>query len=132
MPTKQEIKYQVFQGALDRAHAAASAAQVGMVEDMNAFDCGFAWVVVHDLSFMNWCRKQIVACDLNEANDTPSKLHAAKAFYGSKNWSTGWCFWKPGDFSGQSVGIHEAGARAFRDSLARDLNIRCETGTRLD
>lgn len=42
-----------------------------------------------------------------------------------------WQWWKPGGFAGQSVGIHEAGARAFRDKLA-EYGIRADVGSRLD
>ena len=119
--TEINARYARYADALIAAHAAADHAQAGMVENMNAMDCGFAWVVVHDRAFARWC-----AANSKDGNT------AARRFYGRKNHDTGWCFWKPGSFKGQSIGIHEAGARAFRDSLAFDLQCRVEMSSRLD
>jgi len=120
MSKKSEInaRYARYEDALLAAHKAAEHAQVGMVD---AFACGFAWVVVHDRAFARWC-----AANSKEGNS------AARRFYGSKHHDTGWCFWKPGNFNGQSIEAHEAGARAFRDSLAFDLQCRVEMSSRLD
>jgi hypothetical protein len=116
--TEQRAKYVRYSDALNAAHTAATMAQSGMVENMRALDCGFAWIVVHDAGFTRWCRD----C---------AKVSGSK-HYGSKHYAAGWCFWSPGAFNGQSIGIKEAGARAFRDSLAHALQIRCELGSRLD
>lgn len=40
-------------------------------------------------------------------------------------------WWKPGGFNGQAIGHHEAGAKAFRDVLAKH-NIVGTTGSRYD
>lgn len=111
-------RYARYATALNNAYNAASAAQSGMVENMRALDCGFAWVIVHDNAFMKWCR------------DCAKSTNDRK--YGSKHWAAGWSFWCPGSFNGQSVGIHETGAKAFSNSLAHELQIRCEFGSRLD
>lgn len=111
--------------ALRNAYAAADAAQAGMVEDTRALNCGFAWVVVHDRAFMTWCRKQIANCEID------GRKHEARR-YGDKHHAAGWCFWKPGSFNGQQVDIHEAGAKAFSETLAHELQIRTEWGSRLD
>lgn len=118
-------RYARYSTALHNAYKAADAAQAGMIENMNALDCGFAWVVVHDNAFMKWCRDN---CEGVGKPDTGKP----RGYYGSKHWASGWSFWCPGSFHGQSVGIHEAGARAFSNSLAHELQIRCEFGSRLD
>ena len=121
-------KHTAFAAALTKAYAAADAAQAGKVEDTRSLNCGFAWVVVHDRAFMTWCRKQI----------EQEKLRLCMGYtratrrYGDKHHAAGWCFWKPGSFSGQQVDIHLAGAVAFSDTLAHELQIRCEVGSRLD
>jgi hypothetical protein len=117
--TERDARYARYLEVLTAAHAAADNAQAGMVENMNAFDCGFAWAIVHDQAFSRWCAAK-------------AKESGNRAFYGSKHYSTGWSFWKPGRFNGQSIGIHEAGARAFRDSLAHALQCNVEMGSRLD
>lgn len=123
MPAKSVLNAARYADALHNAHKAASLAQVGMVEDMNAMDCGFAWVVVHDRSFMGWCRK---------AKEIALLEDIGRNYYGDKHYAAGWCFWKPGSFNGQSIGIHEAGARAFALSLETALGIKCEIGSRFD
>lgn len=113
-------RYAAYELALTAAHLMARAAQTGMTENMNACDCGFAWVTVHDRAFQAWCSKR-------------AKETGNKHFYGSKHWQGGWQFWKPGNAPVQSVGIHEAGAKAFRDTLATKLNLsQCYMGSRLD
>lgn len=144
---KTAERYAQFQTALDAAYQAASDAQQGLVEDMNAFDCGFAWVVVSDSSFMAWCRRtikmlneQAKAVELKDANGVDTLCQSAEyiefrnrtRLYGDKHYPSGWCFWKPGSFNGQSVGIHEKGAKAFSESLARSLGISCSWSSRLD
>lgn len=111
-------RYAAYETALNRAYAAADAAQAGLVEDMNALDCGYAWVTVSDRAFAGWCRKK-----LNATGDLR---------YGDKHWRSGWNFWGPGNFKGQSIGIKEVGAKAFRDVIAQELGIYAEMGSRLD
>jgi len=83
-----------------------------------ALDCGFAWVKLdgnHPLS--RYARKQ--------ANGQHSRL------YGSKGYPTGWQWWDPGEFPGQAIGHKEAGAKAFRDVLAK-YGISADVGSRYD
>lgn len=117
----------LYEAAIDTAIAAANAAQAGMVEDMNALDCGFAWSVSHDRGFNGYCRKK-----LKEITADKSATYEQRKRYGSKHWDAGWCFWSPGSFNGQAVGIHRVGAQAFSDALAHALQIRVDTGSRLD
>jgi hypothetical protein len=128
---KTEIakRHAAYETALGNAHAAAHGAQVNMIEDRNALDCGFAWAVTHDAGFNTYCRKKAQA-----AIDMPASEERSRATrrYGSKHWATGWLFWGPGQAPVQSIRIHEAGARAFRDSLAHELQINVEIGSRLD
>ena len=96
-----------FEAILNEAHDAAETAAKAEIErqpeDMNALDCGFAWVTISGRDALaNHCRKH---------------TDADRIRYGSKNYGPGWCFWKPGGFHGQSIRIHEAGSRAFRDVL---------------
>lgn len=113
-----------FESILDEAHTAAGAAIAAMPpEDMNALDCGFAWVMIDGNSpLARHCRKMIKAAG--------GERHANRKF-GSKGYPSGWQFWKPGGFGGQAIGHHEAGAKAFRDVLARH-GIRADVGSRFD
>lgn len=111
--------YSKFENALRKAHAAACEATAKEKDYPQRLDCGFAWVVTHDRAFNGWCRKMAKETGLRQT-------------YGDKNWSTGWCFWKPGNFVGQSITGHEAGARAFRDVILRELGINAEVGSRFD
>lgn len=112
-----------FEAILKAAHAAASKAQEGMVEDMNALDCGFAWVTISGREpLARHCRTRV------KAAGGESK---ARREYGSKGWPSGWQWWCPGGAPVQAIGIHEAGARAFRDKLA-EFGIRADVGSRLD
>lgn len=61
----------------------------------------------------------------------PKASYAEKSRYGDKGYPRGWQFWKPGNHNGQSVRIFEAGARGFRDELAK-YGIRADVGSRLD
>jgi hypothetical protein len=115
-----------FEHALRDAYQAAEAAVLGMVENPRAFDCGFAWATTHDPAFNRWCAKR--AKDIAGASE-PAR---DRNFYGTKHWQSGRLFWSPAHAPVQAIGIHEAGARAFRDSLAHALQIRVETGSRLD
>ncbi len=116
-----------YASILTAAHAAASAAQEGMVENMNALDCGFAWVTVDGTDpLARFCRKErkrlmeIGGASTREAHQ-----------YGDKGYPTGWRFWCPGGAPVQAVGIHEAGAKAFALKLA-EYGIRADWSSRLD
>ena len=109
-----------LQDALIAAHNAARAA-VSSYEDTGA--CGFAWVSVEGNSpLARHCRK-LAARDYTD--------RTARQLYGSKGYPKGHQWWCPGNFRGQSLDAHEAGARAFRDKLA-EYGIRADVGSRLD
>jgi hypothetical protein len=95
-------------------------------EDMNAFDCGFAWVTVKPARgpFVSWCKKQAQAQKTAPALSLPFD-------YGDNAYGGGWQFWKPGYFQGQSIRIHEVGARAFAQVLVQH-GIEAHVGMRLD
>jgi hypothetical protein len=136
MATKREAKEaqaKAFSELLDRAYAAADRAQAGLRENPNAFDCGFAWVTVDpsNHAFVMWCKAQLKGLEGPGGN----RDHDARRRYGSKGYPTGWQFWCPGSFHGQSMPIHEAGARAFRDVLALAPGMggaRVSVGSRYD
>lgn len=121
---QREQRYARYEIALGDAHIAARKAQIGMHEG-RGLDCGFAWCVAYDPTFQAWCRKRARE---NGSKAAPPSVH----YYGSKHYATGWCFWNPGNYPGQSIGVKEAGARAFRDALVHALQIRVEMGSRLD
>jgi hypothetical protein len=125
MSKSRYSKYKAFQKALDDAHTAASAAQSSMVEDVNAFNCGFAWVTVHDRSFNMWCHRQ--ASELVKSGDKSGRHR-----YGGYGHPSGRQFWCPGNSTAHSVDIMVAGAKAFSESLSHSLQIRCEWSSRLD
>lgn len=135
-----------FEAILDEAHAAAKAAVDAMgPEDRNALDCGFAWVTVDGMEpLARYCRDKAKEIEVERTNaaaraivggdsvhnaNVPYVVKARK--YGSKAHPKGWQWWKPGGFNGQAIGHHEAGAKAFRDVLAKH-NIVGTTGTRYD
>lgn len=129
--------YSHFQTALDAAHAAAVEACTKAQDYPDRLDCGFAWVVVLDRSFAGWCSRQRAklvkeAEGYGRGSASFSAGMRSANRYGDKHHAAGWCFWKPGAFVGQSVSGHEAGAKAFRDSLAQSLGIYVEMGSRLD
>ena len=106
---------------LDQAHAAAERAVQGLPDQ---YACGWAWVRVEGNSpLARFCRAQIKAAG--------GDGYEARQRYGSKGYPTGWQFWQPGKFRGQSIDAHEAGARAFRDVLA-DFGINADVCSRLD
>lgn len=118
-----------YRAVFDRATAAAKAAieaEVARRPEGNDLDCGFAWVVVRPANspFVNWCKRQI--------KDAGGERAPGARQYGDKHYAGGWCFWEPGDYPGQSVRFHEAGAKAFRDVIAQELGIYAEVGSRLD
>lgn len=110
-----------FHKILLAAHGAAVGVQASMVEGQG-LDCGFAWVTVdgnHPLA--RYCRNVVKTMGEKTTH----------GFYGSKGYPRGWQWWEPGHHPGQSIGIHEAGARAFRDVLAT-YNIVGTVGSRYD
>ena len=108
-----------YKAILTEAHGAAVAATCDLVEDMNAFDCGFAWVTIEgNEPLARFCRKS--------AGDW-----SGRRFYGDKGWREGWQWWCPGNAPVQSMNIHLAGARAFSDVLAK-YGIRADVGCRYD
>lgn len=131
--------YSHFQTALDNAHAAARAACATMRDNPRALDCGFAWVTVLDRSFAGWARRQrdVLTAQANGARIDGDEirhieLRKAANLYGSKHHGAGWTFWCPGEFVGQSVSGHEAGAKAFAESLARETGLLVTHSSRLD
>lgn len=118
-----------YEEILTAAFAAADAAIAAEVakrpENERDFDCGFAWVTVDGQDGLaRHCRAKLKAMD-------PKASYAEKSRYGDKGYPRGWQFWKPGNHNGQSVRIFEAGARGFRDELAK-YGIRADVGSRLD
>jgi hypothetical protein len=118
--SKRQSRYLAYERALREAYEAADRAKADMVEDKQALNCGFAWVTVHDRAFMAWCRRQA-----EESGERYGR-------HGSKSLTGGWQFWCPGKSTAQAVDIHQAGAKAFSESLAHALQIRCEWSSRLD
>lgn len=113
----------IFQEACDAARLAVKAEIAREPENENTLDCGFAWVTVPgNEGLARWCRDQ-------KKRWKGSQIEAAK--FGDKGYPSGWQFWKPGNFNGQSIRIHEVGAKAFRDVLARH-GIRADVGSRYD
>lgn len=105
-----------FERILTEARNAAYTASKDMPDEGA---CGFAWVIIHgNEPFARYCRKL--------AKEQPKERR-----YGSKGYPSGWQFWNPGNYRGQSVDAIEAGARAFRDVLGT-YGIRADTGSRLD
>jgi hypothetical protein len=122
MPTKD-----YFEQLLKSAHDAATAAQVGLVDNENAFDCGFAWVVIKGTEpLARYCRAQLRAL-IKSGVQAYHMTH----LYGDKGYPNGWEFWKPGGSSLQSVHVHVAGANAFAEVL-RAEGIFCNSRQRLD
>lgn len=96
----------VFEAAHKAAADAIDAEVAREPENMHAFDCGFAWVVVNNglHPFVRWCRKMA---------KHPMLTDTQRAMFGDRSYPRGWQFWKPGNFAGQSVRIHRVGALAF-------------------
>lgn len=126
-----------FEAILTEAHNTAEAyvaAEVAVRPEAEAAcDCGFAWIIIEgNGALARHCRAALK--DAGEGLPGTRKREAtveATRRYGSKGYPKGWQFWKPGNYSGQSVRIHEAGARGFRDALAR-FGIRADVGSRFD
>lgn len=115
-----------YEAILTEARAAARAAVAAKgPENMHALDCGFAWVRVSGTTpFARYCRTQ-------HKKAMAAKDHKAARPYGSKAYPSGWEFWSPGEFNGQAIGHHRAGAEAFAAVLAKH-NIRGDVGSRYD
>lgn len=117
-----------YEAILDEAHAAAAAAVAKLgPENPNALDCGFAWVTIsgnHPLA--RFARKQV-----KTAEAAGDRRYVVRQRYGSAGITRGWEFWKPGNFPGQAIGHHLAGATAFNEVLARH-NIVGTLGSRYD
>ena len=85
-----------FEAILTEAHAAAAKAQEGMVENMNALDCGFAWVVVDGSDpLARACRKAIKAkakeFTAQGVSHPDQKAESdMRPFWGSKGYPSGW------------------------------------------
>jgi hypothetical protein len=126
-----------FRLILVAAHHAAKEAVAKMgPENMNALDCGFAWVEIDGRHpFVNWCRKnyKIIQKDIDAETDEKMKqlLRHHHRMFGSKGVYRGWQFWCPGEFNGQAIGHHRAGAHAFNDVLAKE-GIVGTVGSRYD
>jgi hypothetical protein len=109
---------------LAEAEAAAQAAVQANAhrENQFAFDCGFAWAVIED------GRSDIAKAAKLAKPHEPGYGHKA---YGRG--AKGWHVWMPGrgGFNGQSVGIFEAGARAFAEVL-KGYGIAAHWSSRLD
>lgn len=116
-----------YASILTESHEAAAAAQVGMVENMHALDCGFAWVKIDGSDpLARFCRKERkMLMERGGASTSEARQ------YGDKGYPTGWQFWCPGGAPVQAVGIHEVGAKAFALTLA-EHGIRAEWSSRLD
>jgi hypothetical protein len=105
--------YELILGfAYDAADAAIKKELERRPEDMNAFDCGFAWVDAPDgrHPFIRHCSKRsgdkiVPGVGYNDRN------------HGEKHWKKGWQFWSPGVFHGQSIRIKYVGAVAFANIL---------------
>jgi hypothetical protein len=120
-----------YAAILEEAHKACNEAQEGMVEDLNAFDCGFAWVTIdgrHGLA--KWARAERKRLAQAYPDLPPvARMHMRRL--GDKAWPGGWQWWCPGAFNGQAVGIHLAGSEAFA-SVLKAHGIDVSVDSRLD
>lgn len=89
------IRQRIFDAIYNEARDAAIAACKDL-PDRGA--CGFAWV------------------EFNPATH-PFIRHMKATGRGSPHWKRGWQFWSPGEFAGQSIDAHVAGAVAFAAKL---------------
>lgn len=117
-----------FEAILTEAFAAAETAIAAKgPENMNAVDCGFAWVNISGTEpLARYCRKQI-----SQATEAERRTFEFSRRFGDKGYPSGWQWWKPGSFAGQAIGHHIAGATAFNEVLAKH-NIRGTVGSRYD
>lgn len=118
----------IFKEATEAAEKAIADEVAREPENQWSFDCGFAWVIVEDgrHPFINWCKAQI-----KELGGENGPRRGEARVFGSKHYKKGWQFWEPGHFAGQSVRIHEKGARAFADVLKK-YDIPAYADSRLD
>jgi hypothetical protein len=104
-------------------------------ENHFAFDCGFAWVVIRPGTspFVCWLRKQIREAQKGITDGREKRLakQNAEVKYGHKHYYGGWQIWQPGGWYGQSIHIHEAGAKAFAEVLVKH-GIEAFADSRLD
>lgn len=118
-----------YEAILNEAHKAARVAvNVASIQyDEMAGACGFAWVTISGSEALaRHCRKELKAFDAAGVTNPRMRRHL-----GDRGYPKGWQFWNPGDHGGQRVDIKEAGAKAFRDTLAK-YGIRADAGSRLD
>jgi hypothetical protein len=74
--------------------------------------CGFAWVELPD-------------------GRSPAVREMRRHGIGSKHWRKGWMIWSPAQYGGQSMDIHEAGARAYA-AVLRSHGIEAHAASRAD
>ncbi len=105
---------QVIEGAKAAAVAAVAAdvAKYAHLPYGEPAYCGFAWVEIPD-------------------GRSPLVREMKKMGVGSKHWKKGWLVWSPGEHRGQSMDIHEAGARAYAAHL-RQHGFEAVMGSRAD
>jgi hypothetical protein len=130
MSTANTALYEaILTEALEAAQAASKAAETRMGADRDA--CGFAWCRIDgNEPLARFCRAEIKRLKSDEGLDRLQK-QSLSLRYGDKGYPTGWEFWNPGGSNWQSVGVKEAGARAFRDALAK-YGTSASVGSRLD
>ena len=98
-----------FELVLTMAHDAAAQAVKGRPDDDAS---GFVSVnIPSSEGLARHCRKQTTKA--SGASRTTQLRYGRKA-------RKGWEWWFPGDFHGQSIDAHEAGAKAFRDELIKN------------
>ena len=98
-----------FELVLTMAHGAAARAVESRPDDDAS---GFVSVnIPSSEELARHCRKQ--TAEAHGASRTTQLRYGRKA-------RKGWEWWFPGDFRGQSIDAHEAGAKAFRDELIKN------------
>lgn len=133
----------IFTEAQEAAKAAVRGAR--HLENPNAFDCGFAWVIVQPATcpFIRGLKKvakahiAAVLAGMPVVDGRAERLVAqeARTVYGWRRdyGGGGWEFFMLGarEHTGQSVAVFEAGAVAFAAVLDR-YGIPAQVGSRLD
>jgi hypothetical protein len=132
----------IYEEAMEAAKAAVRAN--AHRENPNAFDCGFAWVVLKPARgpFVTWLRGQKTAhIDAAKRHALAGSSAVRRAEHeANRRWGErreygggGWQFWMPGgsEHNGQSVAIFEAGARAMAEVFQRH-GIDAQWSSRLD
>jgi hypothetical protein len=98
---------------INNAQAAASSAQdIALSQRGEGAYCGFAWVEIPD-------------------GRSPLVKQMKAMGVGDKHWKKGWQVWSPGKYHGQSMDIHEVGARAYAKAL-RDCGYDAHAASRPD